>query len=377
MKVKNYAEFVDRYAKWMILGLILVTAGFGYGVSKIRFARMIDDSTLPASNDMVRKLQSVRQTFGDNTRYVIISVESKTGKKVTAGPYLKFIDDLSKGMQVMSSVKRGTTISLTNTKDLELINDELVSDPIINKFPINERQQKTLEKKLAENNFVYGRLISQDFTSALVISSVYTDTDVTVVHDEVNALLEKLKPQLPDVKLAVVGEPAISYSLFTNVEHDIFVFVGAAILLIFISFYFIFRSLAGLFLPLTAILMAVTWTMGLIGYWGTEITIMSGVMPIVLLVVGSSFAIHVYHNLAHENLTHNTFADMFNTVMRKLFSPLLLAALTTFIGSITLLAFKIGPIRHFGLFSAIGALFCLIATITAIPALFPNLLRKT
>jgi len=109
--------------------------------------------------------------------------------------------------------------------------------------------------------------------------------------------------------------------------------------------------------------------MGLIGFYGEPITIVTAILPVVLVVVGCSAALHVYYNLIRERSHEANFQKIVFHGLEKIISPLIVAGVTTFVGGITLLVFKIKPLQNFGLFSGVGSLVCLVVSLLMIPVL--------
>ena len=234
----------------------------------------------------------------------------------------------------------------------------------------------TLKRKIQNNEFVYGRLVSKDFQSALIIASVYPRVDLEKVHNQIFQAIDPIRNSVSTTLVTVSGDPEVNYQINKGVERDGLVFIGLSVLFILGMFFLIFRTWQGVVLPLAVISAASVWTMGIVGYMGDPINILTTTLPVVIVVIGSSFAIHVLYHLVREVESGNhrgastEFPVVCKNVFRKIFSPLSMTSLTTAVGAITLLTFRIPMLQQFGAYTAVGTFASYVLAITIVPILF-------
>jgi predicted RND superfamily exporter protein len=141
------------------------------------------------------------------------------------------------------------------------------------------------------------------------------------------------------------------------------------ILFIIVLLYLSFRTLAGVVIPLLSVVISTIWTLGLMCLLRIPLTIVTDVIPVVLIAVGSAYSIHLI-NKFYAHKTSLSAEKKVQLVLSDLTLPVFLAALTTMVG---FLSFVFGSyltmIQQFGFFSAIGVLFALLIAITFVPAL--------
>lgn len=97
------------------------------------------------------------------------------------------------------------------------------------------------------------------------------------------------------------GMPVILMELSNVIIHDIRFIAPLAFVLICFVLLMGFRNTRGVIIPMLTVLIAITWTMGLISLLGYEITLMTNIIPVVLLAVGSAYAIHVVNRINGRN----------------------------------------------------------------------------
>jgi len=217
---------------------------------------------------------------------------------------------------------------------------------------------------------VYGRLISKDFKTAIIIASTFIKQDLTVVHDQIAQAMAPYRSAVTGTQLTVLGDPEINYQLNASMEKEAVLFAALSLLIMLLAIALIFRSWQGVLLTSICMVLSIVWTMGLVGFYGEAITLLSATIPVAIVVMGSSNAIHIFYHLEREFRHASSMVEAFELTLRKVFSPLMMAMITTFIGSITLLSFRIRPLQHFGIFTAWGSLLSLVVCYLVVFSLF-------
>ncbi len=168
----------------------------------------------------------------------------------------------------------------------------------------------------------------------------------------------------------VNGIPVYERFIQDYMQRDMKVFLPLVFLVVVLTFFFNFRMLRGVLLPTLSVIIAIVWTMGLMGYLGIPVTMVVNALPTILMAVASSYSIHLFNQylndrkfILREGLRPGLIASM-----SRISFTVFLAALTTFIGFMTLMANEVISLQHFGIFSASGTLFSMIITTALIPA---------
>ena len=368
--MKFFVKFIEKYATYILIAVFMVTLAMIPGITRITIARGFDNDALPAFNDLVKSVKEVRKTFATDMRQVIISIEAQKDRKVTDGHSLELLKNLTLALKNVSVIKRESVMSLTTVKQVLNSPEGITSEKLVNKIPSESGETAALEDRIAHDPFYYGRLISKDFRTSLIIATAYDTADLADIHNRVAKVVEPFRDRVPGLVVTLVGDPEINYELNSSIEKDIIIFVVLAVLLILVSFLAIFRSWNGVILPLCGIVTGIIWTMGLMGYYGEPILIISATLPVVLVVIGSEYCIHVYHTLSEQTAQGHTFRLSLSRAVSSVFSPLFMATMATFTGGMSLITFKIRPIQHFGIFMGIGTVILMFVALVLIPAMF-------
>jgi len=109
----------------------------------------------------------------------------------------------------------------------------------------------------------------------------------------------------------------------------------------------------------------------LMGWLGSPVYLTTAVLPVILVTVGLADEIHVFWHYQRRLAAAGageTAALAVARTMDEMAAPVVLTSLTTGLAFLSFLASGIAPVRAFGLFAAVGVLYCLLSTLTAVPA---------
>ncbi|WP_253714597.1 MMPL family transporter [Treponema sp. OMZ 803] len=127
-------------------------------------------------------------------------------------------------------------------------------------------------------------------------------------------------------------------------------------------------------MPLLTVIISCIWAIGAMALLQIPLTILSTVLPVILIAVGSAYGIHVINHYFDEvtqskEISRETHSAQIVEAMSRVIPPVFLAALTTFAGFVSFLFYKRRPHFEFGIFSSFGVLSAFIVAVTLIPAI--------
>jgi len=366
--MKNIAEKVVNY-KWHVLTAIaLITAFFVYELRYVQVDSNIINS-LPANDPVVKLFNEVGAEFGGNEMGMIL-VEADDVLMPQVLDDIKTITDTLTGIESVLSVT-----SLTNMMTINVENDDFQVHNLINEnnYPRTKQQADSLKKVIAKNNMVSGNIISKDATATMILYTIKDGTDVdslsTVVMDKIDALNIKTKHYY-------AGAPFLRKYVDSIVSYDLRTLIPIAFVVIALILFLSFHSSRGIILPLLTAGLSIIWALGIFTMMGLKLSMVSNNVPIIILAVGSAYAIHVLNrvNQCEEKEKNRKIAKAYMFMI----IPVSLTALTTMVG---FLSFVFGAylnmIRDFGVFAALGTFFSAVLALTMVPALLAVLPAKT
>ncbi|MDF1562905.1 MAG: MMPL family transporter [Deltaproteobacteria bacterium] len=326
---------------------------------------------LPQDDPDVVLFEEIGSAFGNN-HVAMVALEMDDVFTVQG---LELIRDLTRTYQATEGVE--SVISLTNMMDFKATEDSVEVVKLVDPdaIPRTPEALKALRERALGKETVRGGIISEDGTVALVVANLGSEGRKDLISRE---LMKQTDARLPEgVKVYYAGMPMTPVSINDLIMEDMKLLIPVVAFVILGVLFAMFRTLRGVILPLATVGLATLWAIGLMTYLGYPITMVSAIMPVVLLAVGSAYGIHMvsrYNEDAHQSSDP---AEVVTAAIRAVALPIIAAGLTTFIGFATLSTATMTIIRDFGVLTAVGVILGLGASVTLLPVILSFLPVKT
>lgn len=172
-------------------------------------------------------------------------------------------------------------------------------------------------------------------------------------------------------EIVLSGNPIIFSSVLDLISLFLLVIPPAVIVLLLLVFYANIgdRRLAAL--SIFPAIIGSLWTFGLIFGLGREVDLLTVIVPIFVIVMGSADGLHfvTHFQEARSEDPVERVAD----ALRHVGVPMILTTISTAVGFLSLLATDVGPIRQLGLFTAIGIGFAGVVSFFSLPAIIGHI----
>ena len=318
---------------------------------------------IPSDDPEVTRMEELEEEFGGLDIIMITYHVSD----VFHPDALALIDELTYAIEGLSDIDH--VISLTNYESIFSDDSSMTVQTFIQELPIDQAGSDSIALVAGNDPMLDQLLISEDrtYTAFLVFAMADAEEIATV-----NALTEVIQPfQAQGHELKLGGMPVIRSQISADIAHDTRTYIPAGIILIAILLYMSFRSRRGLVLPLLVVLLSILGTLGLMAWLGLMLSVLSSIMPIMLIAVASAYGIHIITRYFEDCTTLGPDSDsqkVVASVVEHMLRPVYLAALTTIIGFMSLLSHILPASREVGVLTAFGVLLAFILSITFIPA---------
>ena len=188
-----------------------------------------------------------------------------------------------------------------------------------------------------------------------------------------------MAPYKNDAVLYLGGVPMITDDMISFVRNDLMVFGGGVALFLVLVLTIIFRELRWVVLPLLSCFYAGLTMIGLLGFMGWKVTVISSNFLALMLILTISMNIHLivrYRQLARD-FHDRTQRDLVAMTVRKMARPCLYTALTTIIGFSSLVVSAIKPVIDFGWMMSAGLVVTFATSFLLFPAVLALLSKST
>jgi uncharacterized protein len=357
--MEKFYNYILKF-RWLIIFLVAgITIFFALQIPHIKINSDVL-SSLPDNDTDAVLLKKIGAQFGGNKTGMII-LESDNVFTPAVLEHVKLVTDTIKEIEGVSSVT-----SLTSITDIQQGDSGMEVGPLIdeNDIPDSPQELTQLREKVLSNAKYKGTIVSEDGTTAIIIFSLDDDADIHSLADAVKEKTEAL--HLPE-KVYYAGSPMMITSISRLISDDLIRLLPIAFVLITLVLYLGFRTLRGVVLPLLTAILSIIWVIGIMSLAGSDLSMVTNNIPIVLLAIGTAYSIHVLNRIDQVKADLN---QAIITALTYVFIPVILAALTTITGFFSFIfGSYLTMIRDFGLYTALGTFFALILSLFFVPAL--------
>ena len=356
--MERLAAWLVRHPRRVIVATLLVTAVLGSFAVRVRFQSSFE-SVLPTGDPAVAFYDQVRKLFGSDD----VGVIGVLSDSVFSPSTLEKIARVTTAVGKLPGVDH--VLSITNARDVGA--DVINPPPLLPRLPPTPEEVEALRARLRAVPLYRENLVSADGRGAAinVVFKPLSDPEYADLDARIESLLAgENGPE----RFYYTGAAHVKQAAVTLMRRDLGRFTPIALAVIVFSLWLSFRTKRGVMLPLTAVLMAVVCTIGVLVLTGRAISIGTFVLPPLLLVVGTSYAIHVmarYYEQAEEGRERITVVER---AYARVWLPLSISALVTVIGFGSLMVNRIPAIWELGAFAVVGVVFLTVVCLTFLPS---------
>ena len=361
------ADIIIRYRWPIIIGFIIITLIFGLQIPQ---AQIQPDFETYIPEDIPARVNTaaIEEIFG-GTDVVIILLETDDVLNLAT---LKRVQLISRHVNRIKGV--GQVLSLFDSKDIRGEDEMMIVDPAVKRFPRIPEQKEVLRQKLRSNDLVYELVVSTDFTMTAIILTLEEGLDDQTIVGEIESIIAENPGQ---EKVRIGGMPETRLSLQKDIARDFGMLMPLALGLMLISLFITFRQLRGVLLPLSVVIMSIVFAMGFHVWLGWELSILSILLPVMLIAIANDYGIHLVASYQELNAECKLWSksELVKAVLAGLSKPIVLTGLTTIAGILCLLTHLMVPAKQLGVSAAVGIAYALLLSLFFLPALM-SILRR-
>lgn len=331
---------------------------------------------MPHHSDSYRRLIQTEEQFGSMVS-IGISLEANDKSTILTSEYIDVIRNISERVENLEGIE--SVDSITNIDFVYSLDGGLAAGKILDDdYAGTADDMKSIKEKIVDWQDMYNRVIVDDtFTAAQVATTVNPSLNP---RDQI-ALLNKIREiayeeiEGHNLDVRFFGDPVLSDNATQYMISDLFRLIPLVALVVLVSLYLSFHTISGTLLPLATVLMSTVWTCGLMAIFKITFTIVGSVIPVALIACGSAYGIHVmthYYAFLEKvegEMTKEKHLDAICAGLKDVWVAVMLAAVTTIAGFISLVTSPLVPLKSFAVFTALGIAFSLILSITFVPAM--------
>ncbi len=364
------ARFILRNRLGFLIAVVGATIFLASQWKHMQFS-FTEANLLPDSHPINLQYNEFVNQFGEEGNLIVIATndaELFTPNKFEAW---KELNETLKGYPEVDH-----TIGVTNLKVLKKFQDP-------SRFEMVDALPSTLTKDSLENykdqlflklpfyeNLVYSK------KSNTVQMAVYLDKSIVNKKERKVFILDEVEPLIKDfesrtgMNIHVSGMPYIRTLNSQNIIDEIGLFVGGALFVTSLIFFFFFRSVRATIISMVTVIIGVMWAFGFLGLFHYEITVLTAIIPPLIIVIGIPNCIFLINKYQQEIKTHGNKVKSLQRVITKIGNATLMTNVTTASGFATFILTDSTLLKEFGIVASINILAIFILSLLIIPILY-------
>ena len=297
------ARIILRNKIALIITMALLTIFMGYKASQIQLSYEFA-KVLPTTDPAYIEYEQFTKLFGEDGNVMVIGIQDKN-----LFTFEKFRDwyRLSNNIQKISGIQN--VLGITQVYNLER-NDSLTKfdlKPVIAKEPQSQEEVDSIKNVIFNLPF-YNNLLFNKETGAHLLAITFKKKDLDskrriAIVDEIKVLCQQFEAN-HHTELKYSGMPYIRTAVMKKVSGEMKLFLILALLITAIILWAFFRSFTSVLFSLLVVAIGVIWSMGTIDIFHYKITILTGLIPPLILVIGVPNCIFLINKYQGEYFKH-------------------------------------------------------------------------
>jgi predicted RND superfamily exporter protein len=365
------ARIILRNRILILIGIAAITVFFGFQWQNMQFSNT-QANLLPDDHPANLEYDDFLELFGEEGNAIVLAVKDPT--LFTIDKFNRW-NILSKQLAAFPEVE--FVVSTDNLQELVKDNDrqEFILTPFLIGEPENQQALDSLKQHLFNDLPFYDQLLFNKDTETLR-TIIYLDKDIVntsvrkdfILNDFTNLVHNFENDTELDVRIS--GMPYIRTLNAQNIIDEIGMFIGAALLVTSLIFFLFFRSFRATFISMCVVIIGVMWAFGVLGLLRYEITVLTALIPPLIIVIGIPNCIFLINKYQQEVKKHGNQALSLQRVISKIGNATLMTNITTASGFATFIITDSKLLTEFGIVASINIIGIFILSLLIIPIIY-------
>ena len=356
--------------------VILIMIGLGTALmvsqwNKMRFS-YTEANLLPDQHHVNLDYNTFLDIFGEEGNIIVLGVKDST--LLTAQNFNAW-NSFSKSIEKNENIE--AVITLQDLK--KLIKDQkkqqFIFEPIVNDSIRSNDELEQLQSSLFADFPFYDEVLYNKDSKA-IRTIIYLKKSIVNTSARKEFIMGVLIPKIKafeaatNMNVRASGMPYVRTLNSQNIIDEIEIFILAAILITSLIFYLFFRSYRATFISMFVVIIGVMWTFGILGLLEYEITVLTALIPPLIIVIGIPNCIFLINKYQHEVNKHGNKAKSLQRVITKVGNATLMTNTTTASGFATFVITQSKLLTEFGTVASLSIMAIFVLCLLIIPIIY-------
>jgi hypothetical protein len=365
------ARIILRNKIAILIGIVLVTFLFSTQWNNMRFT-YTEANLLPNDHEVNIVYNDFLEIFGEEGNLVVLGVKDSSLFTIEN---LNAWNKLSESFKTQEDVEAVVSIKdlkklVKNTEKERFELESFITDSIHSISQLDSLQEDLFKKYPFYDNFLFNK------NTKTIRTAIYLRKDIVNTSARKDFVFNELLPKVEafekatNLDVRISGMPYVRTLNAQNIVDEIGKFIALALGVTSLIFFFFFRSFRATFISLLVVCIGVMWTFGIIGLLNYEITVLTALIPPLIIVIGIPNCIFLINKYQHEVKLHGNKVRSLQRVITKVGNATLMTNVTTASGFATFILTESTLLKEFGVVASLSILSIFILCLLIIPIVY-------
>ena len=363
------ARIILRNRITLLIAIGLITAFMGYQAQFVQmdyeYARL-----LPKEDTTNIGYENFKDIFGDEGNIIVVGIEDPDlGQLKNFKQWHDLSDTLSKQHGVTGTLILADALFIERNDSLQAFDVR----PVMPEFPEDQAQLDSLREVLFSLPFYRGILYNPESGATLMAISLEKE----ILNDKARVrVVNNLRRIIADfteqtgLETHTSGFPYIRTVNAEKVQDEILMFVLLALLVTALILYLFFRSFRAMLFSMVVVIIAVICSMGFIVLFGFKVSLLTALIPPLIIVIGVPNCIFLLNKYHQEYVKHGNQVKALSRVIHKIGNATLMTNATTASGFATFILTSSRVLVEFGILASVNIMAVFVLSLLLIPIIF-------
>lgn len=356
----------------LLLFFLVITIFMAWNAKNLKLS-YAGSKILPLTDSVFVKYNSFKKQFGEDGNVMVLGIQDKAiYQKENYNQWAQLTGEIQK----LEGIKGVLSIGKLFELQKDTFQQKFVVVPIPASPIVTDVAMDSLKNKIHSMPFYDGLLFNKDSNATLMAitfdSKILNSVARNPILKEIEAKAKAFEKST-NIEVHLSGLPFIRTATSALVSKEFVLFLGLSILVSALILLFFFRNFYAVFFPILVVIMGVIWSIGTLVLFGYEITILTGLIPPLIVIIGipnSILLLNKYHN---ELKKHGDQQKALSITIERIAITTLIANVTAAIGFGVLYFTGSELLMQFGGVAALNVMFTWLMCLCLIPIIFSYL----
>lgn len=366
------ARFILRNRLVIITILLGLTVFFGFYAMKAELSYEAPN-LLPAHDTTAVEYKKFKKRFGQDGAVMVLGISDSTLYNVkNFNEWYDLGDRLKEVLGVKAILSVARLQALKKNDSLQ----KFENFPILSRKPLTQAEVDSVKEVIYDLPFYKGIIYNDTAHTtlmAITFDNKLLNTKMRLeIVDSIKVEVDKFIANT-NIGVHYSGMPYIRTAVARMIQSETKLFTLLALIVTAIILMLFFRSVLPVLFSLIVVFIGVVWSVGILVLCGYQVSVLTGLIPPLLIVIGVPNCILLLNKYHTEFKLHNNKMKALSRSIEKVGISLFMANITTSIGFAVFCSTDSKPLFEFGLISSLSVMITYIISLMLVPIVFSYL----